>query len=279
MVFRPARLFTRPLPVLTPLIAGMAVGGVLSGLPVIAVADPSPALDRLNLSVGAYYVDPSFRVNANTRYGSFQSGEIDRDRTTLPRIRAEMLFWDNQGLAFDYFTYRKTYGGTVNRPFPAGSGGTLIGSGNADIQVDFASLAYKWWLGHGNDIFGIGLGAGYYRVHLNVNATLNVNGQSGTLANSQTEKTFAPLLVLGWKHALSKNFRLYAEGSGVKKNWGRVTGEVYGAAFGAEWYPLPNLGVGADYGLTRIRLDRNGTNTANLDIRLKGPSAYIKLRF
>ncbi len=73
---------------------------------------------------------------------------------------------------------------------------------------------------------------------------------------------------------------MYAEASGVKKNWGNITGHIYNAAGGMEWYPLENIGVGADYGITRIKLNRASENTdANLDIRLKGPSAYLKLRF
>ncbi|EJL91313.1 outer membrane autotransporter barrel domain-containing protein, partial [Herbaspirillum sp. CF444] len=163
-----------------------------------------------------------------------------------------------------------------------GSGSSLTANGDANLQVDMASLAYKWWIGQGNDVFGIGLGAGYYRARLDVNAAATLNGTAGTFSESYTEKAWAPLVELGWKHAFSKDFRLYAEASGMKKNWGRVTGHIYSAAVGAEWYPLANLGIGADYGITRINIDRNGggtINDANLDIRLKGPSAYVKVRF
>jgi len=84
-----------------------------------ALADPSPALDRLNFSVGGYYVDPTFNLSGNTRYGAVNSGDIDRNRTTLPRVRAELLLWDSQGLSFDYFTYRKTYSGSFDRTIPS----------------------------------------------------------------------------------------------------------------------------------------------------------------
>jgi hypothetical protein len=47
-----------------------------------------------------------------------------------------------------------------------------------------------------------------------------------------------------------------------------------------EWYPLKNIGIGADYGITRIHIDRDGGNSqAAFDIKLKGPSAYLKMRF
>lgn len=259
-----------------------AAGGALALTSASAFADHSRALDRFSLSAGAYYVDPTFRVNANTQYGNFQSGDIDRDRTTLPRIRGEILLFDSQGLSFDYFTYKKNNSGAIDRSASIGTGSSLTANGDANLQVDMASVAYKWWIGQGNDVFGIGLGGGYYRAHLDVNAAATLNGTSGTFSESYTEKTWAPLVELGWKHAFSKDFRLYAEASGVKKNWGRVTGHIYSAAFGAEWYPLANLGIGADYGITRININRSGggtINDANLDIRLKGPSAYVKVRF
>lgn len=259
-----------------------AAGSALALTSASALADPSPALDRFSLSAGAYYVDPTFRVSANTQYGNFQSGDIDRNRTTLPRVRAELLLFDSQGLSFDYFTYKKNNSGAIDRSSPIGGGSNLTANGDANLQVDMASLAYKWWIGQGNDVFGIGLGAGYYRAHIDVNAAANLNGTAGTFSDSRTEKTFAPLVELGWKHAFSRDVRMYAEASGVKKNWGAITGHIYSAAIGAEWYPLTNLGIGADYGITRININRSGGGTisdANLDIRLKGPSAYVKVRF
>lgn len=245
-----------------------------------AHADPSPALDRFSLSVGGYYAEPTFNFKANTPYGSAESGDIERNRTTLPRVRAELLLGDSQGLSFDYFRYRNDYSYSTSRSFNVGgTPAILAGTANANLEVDFASLAYKWWLGTGNDVFGIGLGAGYYRAHYDVQASGIFNGTSGSLNESDTEKTFAPLLELGWKHAFSKDLRIYAEASGVKKNWGTVTGHIYGAALGVEWFPLKNIGIGADYGITRIHIDRNGNSQAAFDVKLTGPSAYLKVRF
>ncbi|MCA1323458.1 hypothetical protein [Herbaspirillum sp. alder98] len=259
-------------------LSGAVVLGLASGA---AHAEPSPALDRLSLSVGGYYVDPTFNIKGNTRYGSAETGDIERNRTTLPRVRAELLIGDSQGLAFDYFRYRNDYTYTTQRSFNVGGTPAILsGAATANLEVDFASLAYKWWIGSGNDVFGLGLGAGYYRAHYDVQANGVFNGSAGSLSESRTEKTFAPLLSLGWKHAFNKDLRIYAEASGVKKNWGTVTGHIYGAALGVEWYPLKNIGVGADYGITRIHINRDGGSTqANFDVKLTGPSAFVKVRF
>ncbi|QDD65537.1 hypothetical protein EJD96_15905 [Herbaspirillum seropedicae] len=270
-------LHTKTLRLMASFSGSVALGLFTQG----AHADPSPALDRVSLSAGGYYVNPTFNVQANTRYGSADSGDIDRNRTTLPRLRAELLLGDSHGLSFDYFRYRNDYNYSTSRSFNVGGRPAILsGTANANIEVDFASLAYKWWLGKGSDVFGIGLGAGYYRAHYDLRANGVFNGTTGSLDESDTEKTFAPLLELGWKHAFSKDLRLYAEASGVKKNWGTVTGHIYGAALGVEWYPLKNLGIGADYGITRIHIDRDGGNSqAALDVKLTGPSAYLKMRF
>lgn len=242
-------------------------------------AEPSIALDRLSVSAGGFYVNPTFNARANTQYGSAETGDISRNRTTLPRVRAEVLLGDSQGLSFDYFRYRNDYTYDNNRVLNVGGiPANLSATANANIGFDFASLAYKWWLGKDNDVFGVGVGAGYYRAHFDVVANGVFNGTSGSLDESRTEKTFAPLLEAGWKHAFSKDLRLVAEASGVRKNWGSTTGHVYNAALGLEWYPLKNLGIGADYGTTRIHL-AHASNDANLDVKLTGPSAYVKLRY
>lgn len=62
----------------------------------------------------------------------------------MPRVRAELLLFDTQGLSFDYYRYRRDYGGTLASNTSVGSGTvTTTGSANVDLQLDFAKLAYK----------------------------------------------------------------------------------------------------------------------------------------
>lgn len=58
-----------------------------------------------------------------------------------------------------------------------------------------------------------------------------------------------------------------------------MSGEIYNAAIGVEWFPLKNVGVVLDYGITDIDLTREGGNHAHFRTRLKGPSAFVKVRF
>lgn len=245
-----------------------------------AWADPSPALDRMSFSAGAFYADPSINVGADTRYGRIDSGNMGQEHAWVPRVKASLLIGDTQGFDFDYYRYDKSYNPTVSGSTTS-NGAPVSGTAalNGDLRLDLAQLAYKWWIGSGNDVFGLGAGAAYYHARVDATAQATVNGISGTASGSTSDNTFAPLIELGWRHAFNSNLRVYAEASGIKKNGGNITGHIYGGALGVEWFPWKDVGLVADYGISKIQLNRENNDSANLDIRLKGPSAYLKVRF
>jgi len=248
--------------------------------PESASAEPSPALDRFSLSAGAFRAEPKFNAAVDTPFGRLDSGNVERSSVTMPRIKADLLLFDTQGLSFDYYRYRRDYGGTLVSNTSVGSGTvTTTGSANVDLQLDFAKLAYKWWLGSGNTVLGLGAGAAYYRAGLDARATAVVGGSTGSINESYRDDAVAPLLEIGVRHAINPNLRLFADVSGAKKNSGRVSGEIYNAAVGVEWFPLRNVGLVLDYGMTDIDLTREGGNHAHFRTKLKGPSAFVKVRF
>lgn len=246
-----------------------------------ALADPSPALDRFSLSVGGYYVEPTFNIGVNTKYGRAETGDLTRDHKTLGRVRADVLLGDHQGLAFDYYRYTNNFDASIARTATV-NGQVVTGdaSANARLKVELAQLAYKWWFGSGNTVFGLGAGAAYYQADLDTMARGSLDGVSGTASDSRSDNAIAPLLEVGVRTALSDNVRLYAEASGVKKNGGNINGHIYNGNVGVEWFPFKNVGIGADYGITKIQLYRDSANyEANLGVKLVGPSAYLKVRF
>jgi hypothetical protein len=256
--------------------------GMLAGAP--AAAEPSPALDRFSLSLGAFHAEPKFSAGVDTPFGRLDSGQVERDKVTMPRIRADLLLFDSQGLSFDYYQYSRNYSGTLLSNTTVGSGTvTTTGAASVDAKIDFAKLAYKWWLGSGNTVLGLGAGAAYYRLGLNAQATASIAGgggaATGAINESYSDDTAAPLLEAGLRHAINPNLRLFADVSGARRNSGRVQGEIYNAAVGVEWFPLKNVGVVLDYGMTDIDIRREGGNNANFRMKLKGPSAFVKVRF
>lgn len=245
----------------------------------------SPALDRISIAAGAFYVEPKVSAEGDTRYGHVSTPQAEGDHTTLPRIKAEMLIGESHGLSFDYFRYHKSYspefsGATV----VDGQSVTGVANAQAKLELDLAKLAYKFWMGRGNDVFGVGIGAAYYRAAIDGSgsATASAAGLASRtveFGGHESESAFAPLLEVGWRHAFTPELRLVAEASGIKKNGGRINGHIYGGSVGLEYFPWQNVGLTVDYGTQRISLNRDAERDASLDVRLTGPSAYLKVRF
>jgi hypothetical protein len=253
-----------------------------------AHAEPSIALDRVSIAAGAFDAKPKISAGVERDDGYLSTGDLEGHRTTLPRVKADVLFGDSQGISFDYYRFDKSYGTTVSgNTTRNGQQFTGTGSANAKLELDLAQLAYKFWIGQGSDVFGVGLGAGYYRAKIGGTATGTVTATRGLVTETRTfsgddsasESAFAPLVELGYRHAFSPDLRFVADVSGVKKNGGRLNGHIYSGTAGIEWFFAKNVGLVADYGIQKIQLGRDGDRRADLNVKLTGPSAYIKVRF
>lgn len=253
-----------------------------------AHAEPAAPLDRLSISAGAFYAEPEIQLGANTDYGRIDTRDEKGSSVTLPRARIDLLIGDKHGISADYYRYDKSYSAALQGDTVI-DGQPISGSASFDgkLQLDLAKVAYKWWLGEGNDVFGIGLGAGYYRAKIGGTATADVVGNVGgvnvtrtlTGTDSTSESAYAPLLELGWRHAFSPELRMFVDASGVKRNGGKINGKIYSSAVGVEWFATPNVALVVDYGMQKIKLNRDSDRDANLNIKLAGPSAYVKVRF
>jgi len=251
-----------------------------------AHADPSPALDRVSISAGGFYAEPKIHVGGDTRYGRIDTPDEKIDDVTLPRVKAEFLIGDSHGISVDYFRYDKSYDPSITAT-TAIDGRPVSGTAGIDgnVRFDLAQVAYKWWLGQGQDVFGIGVGAAYLHAKISGTASGRITGLAGVPdiaasgEGSASSSGYAPLLELGWKHSFSPSLRMFADASGIKKNGGSLEGHIYGGAVGLEWFPAQNVGVVLDYGVQKIKLERNAERSANLDLRLTGPSAFVKVRF
>lgn len=270
-------------PSVTALKCAILLGAAATGL---AQAQQSSALDRMSVSVGAFRAEPKIHVGGDTRYGRVDTPDEKLSDTTLPRVKADFLIGDNHGIAFDYFRFDEDYAG-------AASGATVYEgrpvsgniSGDANLRIEMARLSYKYWLTHDKHAFGVGLGAAYLRAKISGSVSANLStaapvvNYSWSGADSASESVWAPTIDAAWRYSLNDKVRLVAEASGIKRNGGTVEGHVYNASAGVEWAATQNVAVVLDYGIQKIDLHRNGDSNADLDLKLTGPSAFVKVRF
>jgi hypothetical protein len=253
-----------------------------------SMAQQSPALDRVSVWLGGYYAKTDTNIGASDNTGQFKGNvnlEHDlgfQDHKTVPRVRLDFLIGDSQGFSFDYYSVNKSRTKTLSDAISYGGNDySASASVHGKLDFDFGSAAYRWWFGHENDVFGVGVGGAYYRVRAGIGGEASVNGEPvGEASTSSNESAWAPLLQLGWRHSFNDQWRMYFDASGVKKNGGPLSGHIYNGALGVEYFPWKNLGFGAEYGYTKIRLDqRKRDYNADLDMKLTGPSLFVRLRF
>jgi len=268
----------------------LACGACASGA---AAAQHSPALDRASLWIGGFYAAGDTTLHARTLDGSnFGNVHLEDDlgfrrRAWTQRLRADFLVGDSQGFTFDFYRYRRARSTTLDHSIVyQGITYDAQASVQARLGFDFGSAAYRWWIGSGRDVLGIGLGAGYYRVDASIRGQGSLNGLAGygvvtgQAQSSTDDSAWAPLLQFGWRHAFGDHWRMYLNAAGVKKNGGRLYGHVYRAALGVQWFALRHFGISAEYGINRVRLwQRHAGYDDSLDLKLDGPSVFATLRF
>ncbi|SEP13404.1 hypothetical protein SAMN02800692_3872 [Luteibacter sp. UNC138MFCol5.1] len=247
----------------------------------------SPALDNISVWVGGYYTNNDTTIGANTGILN-TSGDVNleddldfKKHKTVPRVRLDFLIGEHQGFTFDYYKVDRSNSKSLSEQINF-LGNPIQASAyvKGDLKFTFGSAAYKWWFGTGNDVFGVGLGAAYYKVEASIYGSVTALGQTESSGSSSDTNAWAPNLQLGWRHAFNDQWRMYVNASGVKKNGGSLNGHIWDAAVGVEWFPWENVGFGAEYAYTKIDLHQDKRRyDLDLDMKLHGPAAYVRFRF
>jgi len=247
----------------------------------------SPALDNISLWLGGYYTSNDTNIGAKTPiFNSSGNVNLENDldfkkHKTVPRARLDFLIGEHQGFTFDYYEVNRSQSKTLDESIDfLGQPIDATARVKGDLKFTFGSAAYKWWFGTGNDVFGVGLGAAYYKVHASIYGDVTVNGNTASEGSSTNTSAWAPNLQIGWRHAFNDQWRMYFNASGVKKNGGTLNGHIFDAALGVEWFPWQNVGFGAEYAYTKIKLNQDKRQyDLDLDMKLNGPAAYVRFRF
>lgn len=251
--------------------------------PALAAEKTLPVVDRVGIWLGGYKVDAEGDLTLGTADGTQTTGEqrvIDGD-DVVKRARIDWLLFDQQGFSVDLYRFEQDKSVGVTRPFTFnGQAYTAAGQLNTDATFDIGNVSYRWWFGGEDTVAGVGVGAAFYRLKVDYSASASVGGLSQSIADGHEESTAAPLLTLGLRHRINDHVRLYADFSGSRKNGGDTNGDIINAGAGVEWFPWRNVGFGAEYNYTRIRVNyRDDDAVAKLDLRLNGPALYLRMRF
>lgn len=248
----------------------------------------SPALDRVSVWAGAFLASSDTTVSATGRAEGYSaSGRFNLERdlgldgsSPVAHARVEWLLGRSHGFSVDVFGFERSNRVSLARDIEYdGQLYQASASVAAGLDYRFSSAAYRWWFGEADTVWGLGLGAAHYRVQTWLEAEARLDDDSVRARADSEDAAWAPLLAVGWRHAVSPRLRLYADSSGVAKKGGPLQGHIVHTAAGLEWFPTRRVGIAAEYGATHIRLDRRrDAFDARLDLKLRGPSVFLRLR-
>lgn len=260
---------------------GLLAGALAASCGGVAAA-PSIALDRVGIWLGEYLptVDASISARLNpVDVGRGHAALRSRDET-LPRARLEVLVGDRNGLAFDYTRFARDRELVLEDAFSYQ--GHDLDAGDrikGHLRFEIGNAAWRWWFGEGSDVYGVGIGAAWYRLDVGLRGHPADAPEDEIVSLRFADSAVAPLITLGWRHAFSDRLRVYADGSGIWKKGNRLSGRLYNASVGIEWFPWQQVGVGMEYGMSRARVRRErDLYDAGLDLDLRGPSLFVRAR-
>lgn len=254
---------------------------------VTAQAQQTTVLDRFDIGIGGYYATSDTTLSARAPEGvAAASVNLEDDlglgnRGYSTRLRADVLIGRHQGLSVDYYRYSRDGTRYWDHAVPLqGVVHDVHARLEGRLSFAFGSVAWRWWFGDEANAIGLGLGASHYRASAAAIGHLQVDSQTLDLDQRTGTSVWAPLLRVGWRHAFGAHWRLYFDAAGVFKNGGKLKGHIYNASLGAQWLPMPHLGLALEYGINSIHLkQRHRYYHDSLDLELNGPSAFVYLRF
>lgn len=249
-----------------------------------AHAERPAALDRVGIWLGGYGMDYDATADIENLPGglSVKDQKVLEGNKVVKRARIDWLIMDRQGFSLDYYQLRNKGGNAIRQPITAnGTTYDIGGEARHDTKLEVGNFSYRWWLGEDANLFGIGVGAQHYALSTTISARASV-GPLGTYdyITKESASGWAPLLTLGWRTQINEQWRVYADASGARYSNGDERGSIVNAAVGVEYFPWKNVGVGAEYGIARIRYKRTDDDyTARLNVKFDGPAVFLRLRY
>ncbi len=253
----------------------------------VASAEVPLPLDRVSLSLGAFYPTVDARVQASSPDVLGTNVNFQRDlgldkQQTLPNFRLDFLVFESQGFSISGYEYSRHAATSLARDITFdGNSYDTSAFVEARLRLQTVNGSWHWWFApSASDVFGVGLGAAYYDLKGTIDGSVTVNGGSASGRGEAEGSAVAPLLTLGWRHAFSDRLRAYADFSGVRKPSGTLTGHLLNGNLGVEYYPWQNAGFALEYNANNLDLKADkDTWVGRARIHFYGPAAFVRLRF
>ena len=270
-----------------PIAASLAVATLLLPLPTLAVTP----LDVFSARLGGYITQFDTEVRADGQSQRGNTINLDRDLdlgagNAIGYVGLTWRPWDNHEFGIGYYQDDASATKQIQRDFEFN--GDLYQTNSmvhAERAIDTYEAYYVWWMAN-NSTWTLGprVGLVWYRFDLTLERQRDPNGVPVTNTVRDNVSADLPVPTLGgsWRYVPGGDspWRFGADAGWFSLNSGGVSGDVYFARLGAEWFPWQNWGFSLDYTSRRINIDTDKSSfTGNLTFRDAGVRLGVVYRF
>ena len=248
--------------------------------------------ERFRLDLGGFFQTFSTTVRLDSeKLGTGTEVSLEDDlglKGSQLNFRADgyWRFGRHARLDFGFITWNRKASWTLDRDVQVGD--TVFHAGSSvdtRLRVYTGELYYSYSLVNNPESeFGLMLGVSTLFNTLTVEGQASVTGPGGTAAGAldrQSRSLVAPLPAVGahFRYTLLPGFLFTARVKGFGATVDHVKGSMLDWRAGLDYYPWKNVGIGASWAQTDIKVTFEGNPTAEIDYKQSGPMAYLSLVF
>jgi hypothetical protein len=244
---------------------------------------PSPITDRFALQASFFHasVDTQLRADppGDPQGGTHLTGATDLGFRPHENDGLAYLMFrlrERNRITVDYLELDQSGTTTLTRPIVFGYQNFNTGDVMAS-SLQWRTMGLTWtYAVFQNDRFELGAGFGVRLMDLDVRGA--VQSRFETYETSIAGALPIPALESAWR--ITRRFSITAHGQYLKGMTHGASGIVGNLRTDVQFRWTPNLAIGAGYSVVRLRLDSiTDDNPGLIDMRIKGPEAFVRVSF
>lgn len=258
-----------------------------------AASDTMAPVDKYYFSLGAYHANNDVKLRWEPTTGTAPGSHIDVKRDLGIDLDGTEAFFEAGASfghgghhlhKFDMFRYGYDASASMLLNGDLQIGDDLFVEGadfEGEMEIKLLGAAYTWFFHHTDDsAFGVGVGAIRYQVSTALAAAAVVDGEVEAVSAAISESNWVPQVHAEYVRSLSKQWRVGADASYVKKSGGNFSGKAIDVGAKVEYFPWENFGFALRYNYNDIDLDFSRRSfTGGIDIKTHGPQLIATMRF
>lgn len=261
---------------------------LLSGLPVAAVAQALPPVDRASVQLGFAIptFDTSVRADGETQEGTSVDfdGDLDLDESSVVgTLGFTWRPWENHEFSLNWYNDDADATRQLDREIVFDDVVYEVDATvRSHLDIDAWDLGYVWWAKH-EPTWSLGprFGLVYYDIDAGIEMERDADGNPVTGVSSEiSPKLPAPVIGGSWHWVPADRWRVKVDVGYFSLSQSDIDGSIVYANGAIEWFPWENWGFAFNYTVRDADVDGDSDRfTGDLDFTASNATLGVIYRF